>query len=335
MPIFYISCHASIDMIDSNFEHDMPTFKIPESVFILNATSGGEYCIGGSELDRSIYNHYDQFHKLLVIDDIRDIPTQPPPEVLRYRSIRKLDYKQPFLSKLKRATNCEYPNFKCIFNEYDLGVYNISNKSVPFPFPFENSKSLLKQTQINPRIGTNDWFLKDVIDTIKSKNAIYFFGGCTVGAWRNDNLKSHLYSNIEKTTDLVQTMIYQADTMYSSKVPTMPLELLKSVDPDIIPVNWGGPIISTRGISNVVTTAKAMNVPLHTVVSKWGEMEVGEYEKAQKILDSLKEKERKSQNKNKIQSRSYSQRKSQGEGKGKGNGKSTECNSTTGCIVMG
>ena len=157
MPIFYISCHASIIM-------SMPTFKIPKSVFILNTTSGGEFCMGGSELDRSIYDHRKHLHKLLIIDDIRDIPTEPMDARLRYQSIKKIKYKQPFLSKFKRATDCEYPNFLCTFEELgsdDLGVYNITTKN----FPFVNKNSLIID--------------REIIHKIRSKNAIYIFAGCS------------------------------------------------------------------------------------------------------------------------------------------------------------
>jgi hypothetical protein len=262
----------------------MPTFKIPKSVFILNTTSGGEFCMGGSELDKSIYNHRKHLHKLLIIDDIRDIPTEPMDARLRYQSIKKIKYKQPFLSKFKRATDCDYPNFLCTFEELgsdDLGVYNITTKN----FPFVNKNSLIKDTEINPRTKTNDWFLEDIIHKIRSKNAIYIFAGCSTGEWENTNIKTNMYRTIDKTTDTVQTLIYNAETAFSTQISTLPLELLS---PTNVPKNFGANTISRPSISTVVTMAKTLGAPLHTVVSKWGEMEKGDYEKARELLKNIK-----------------------------------------------
>jgi len=259
MPVFYISCHGSIDL-------SMPTFKIPESVFILNATSGGEYCLGGDAFDNAIYEHYNQFHKLLVVDDIHDIPTISSNELFKYQSV----VKQYYIN--------------------DLGVYSIMKNSFKpsedLTLPFENSNSFIKPTEINPKTGTKDWFLEDIIHKIQSKNAIYIFAGCTVGFWNEKNLKiPSKYKNIEKTTDFVQTMIYQADTAYSSQVLTMPLESLISYN---APINTGGPKLSRPSVSTVVTMARALGAPLHTVASKYGDLHIREYKTAGNILKKYK-----------------------------------------------
>ena len=274
LPIYLIMCHSNICLsykacgITSKPKSSikgMPTFTIPDSVFLLNITSGAEYCYSGDMLSEDIYNQSSDIKKLLLVEDRDEIEMRHLMNSSKSsNSSNSSNSIKPLIRRFNRATNVEYPNFSCTFVEHnkliknhDLGVFNLETTTMPI----RNKNSLIHATEVGPHPEKPDvWFLEDIINRISPKNAIFVLVGCS------EILISENSPNaIENTTDKVQTMIYRAELLYNSLVPTLDIKTIESVDSAQVPYNYGSEPSYLPTSTTMVLTALAMNEPLHNV----------------------------------------------------------------------
>jgi hypothetical protein len=234
IPIYLVSCHSAL-CIDytqcrtptrKNTGSEIPSFMIPASTYILNFTAGGEYCLFNEHTSRIARLFQDDFRKLLLINDRDDIGRSTKP--------------QSFVGQTMRAAATEYPNISCTFIEKagpnELGVFDLAKTS-----KFVNEQSLIKADEKGP-YGDDTWYLDDIIaETYKRTGTaagIFLFAGCSsplTGATSVKNLTGAIGRSIEKA----QTMIYLAETSYRTLKPTLSLERITEIDPDLIAYNTG------------------------------------------------------------------------------------------------
>ena len=210
IPVYLILCHGAIcksyaDCEVPRKEKGSPKFMIPESTYILNVTSGGEYCMY-SPADSLLFKEEEQnLRKLLLIDDRND-------------TVLANATGYPLLTTLMRATEVDYPNIRCSFTDpilTDLGIYNLST----------TDEFISKNSLFDVQRGTAVWLLDDLIaETYRvtgNSKGIFLFTGCTSGF--RDNAQT------AKAVDDAETLLYLAETSYSRIKPTLSVERLKGL----------------------------------------------------------------------------------------------------------
>lgn len=229
IPIYLVACHSAICF---SYEHcrtpsrgpEFPKFQIPPSTYILNFTSGGEYCMFGGYESRLSKTHRNEFRKLLLLDDRSDIEGQ----------IKGFS----FLSSVMRATNTIYPNISCTFKEDEgqpnqLGVFDLDTTSI-----FNNKYSILSESEPGPyKEDPTAWYLDDIIhETYKrtgNSKGIFLFAGCS-SALTQASSAANLAGPIGKSIADSQQLFYIADIEYNTLVPTIDKERIREYDPSLV-----------------------------------------------------------------------------------------------------
>jgi len=285
LPIYLISCHSTICVsykacgITSKPKSTikgMPTFTLPESVFVLNITSGAEYCYSGDVLSDDIYNQSSDIKKLLLVEDrdeieMRNLLNSKSSNSNSNASNSSNSSIKPLIRRFNRATNVVYPNLSCTFVEHDkryrknndLGVFNLETTHTPI----RSKNSLIPATEAGPYPEDPElWFLEDIINRISPTNAIFVLVACST--IQIDKNSTNNINGIENITDTVQTMIYRADLLYNSLVPTLDIKTIESVDSSKVPYNYGSEPSYLPTSTTMVLTALAMNEPIGSVYPK-------------------------------------------------------------------
>lgn len=269
-PVYFINCHGSVcsnylrcgkgntrEMTLEESAIGIPSFKVPKSTYILNLTSGDEYCLVGPRLINDIIFNINNFRKILLVND-------------RKTDVRGLKNLEPgehsLITSLNRATQCWYPNIGCSFLDDDIdirresesagravdltddekssGVFNLDAISkIDFG---ENMRSVDNATQSMIRIATHGepgrmgpygigmWYLDDIINhvykTTGISKGIFVFAGCTSHYLPESTAAAEDIRNCQK-------LIYQADNEYGTKQPTLDAdELLEARHKSNIPM---------------------------------------------------------------------------------------------------
>jgi len=236
IPMYLITCHSSVCVSyeacktpsRTSRRPGIPSFKIPDHTYIMNFTSGGEYCLFGTHKTRLVLEYKDEFRKMLLVDD--------------RSSVDRGEEKHAFVSSVMRAADIQYPNISCIFQEKEglneLGVFDLSKVT-----DFVNANSLIKAEDRSP-YGDDVWYLDDIIRETyartRTKKGIFLFSGCTSG-FKQAKIKSNLEGAIGKAIADAETMIHIADKSYSTLKPTLDRESITTLDPNMIPMNYGSP----------------------------------------------------------------------------------------------
>ena len=157
----------------------IPSFTVDKGTYIWNIVEAGDNCFVDDALQNAIKNNVHRFADALTLTNLdTDI------------TINNRDSIYNLITNSKRATDCEYANISCSFNEYadtlksqhgknTLGVYIIGGDT-----QFINTDKSCFISNITT--GGKDMFLSDIIKKVYSlfppsvpHSAIFIFGGCS------------------------------------------------------------------------------------------------------------------------------------------------------------
>jgi hypothetical protein len=223
MPIYLINSHGSICSSYENCRKPMrygifgdidpdltrfPEFKIPYSTYIINTTSGGEYCLAASTLSQILIDAKDEIRPFLLLNSNDDVNTVTA---------------TPFLSAFNRAaTGQQYPDMILGFDIDDgqFGVFNISNMT---EFTRESENTILSVADISGMSIENQIYLHELIELVYQKTGyrrgIFIVAACSGG-------KGAGSSERIQAIDRGEQLIHDSELSYSSVKATATPEML-------------------------------------------------------------------------------------------------------------
>jgi hypothetical protein len=232
-PLYLIACHSAVCISYASCKtpgrKGTPIFRIPPSTYILNFTSGGEYCMFGTAAAKMVQLHKNEFRKFLLLDDRDDV----------FRGEAPKEYS--FVSSVMRATQADYPNIGCTFKEKpgipnELGVFNLDTTT-----HIANEHSLISATQLGP-YKDDVWYLDDIINyvysTQKQNKGIFLFAGCTSG-FKQAKLPKNLNGPASKAIEYAHNLIRIAELEYGTTAPVIDRETIEREEPDLLAKNFG------------------------------------------------------------------------------------------------
>ena len=283
IPIYLIACHSAVCISYASCKTPgrkqknpgIPTFRIPPSTYILNFTSGGEYCMFGTAAANMVKLHKDEFRKFLLLDDRDDV----------FRGDDPKEY--TFVSSVMRATQAEYPNIGCTFKEKpeilnELGVFNLDTTT-----KIINENSLISATQLGP-YKDDVWYLDDIIQyvysTQKQKKGIFLFAGCTSG-FKQALTRKNLTGPAGKAIEDAHNLIRIAELEYGTTAPVIDRETIEREEPDLLAKNFGTkrPIAQGDPTLMALTTYGVEENVAHLFPKN---LNIPDYDAAMKLLDS-------------------------------------------------
>ena len=239
IPIYLIACHSALCISYESCKTPsrkqqrlgIPTFRIPSHTYIMNFTSGGEYCLFNASLAIRVKSTATEFRKLLLLNDRADV--REGEEAHEHGFVR---------SVVRAAPDAVYPNISCTFKEdkgdNELGVFNVEETDI-----FTNEHSLIKHTDPGPYPeDPESWYLDDIINETykrtKTTRGIFIFSGCTSG-FKQAKTKANLNGSAGKAISDAESLIRMADVEYGTKVHGLDREMIESINPTLVPTNFG------------------------------------------------------------------------------------------------
>jgi hypothetical protein len=211
-------------------EPGIPKFHIPANTYILNFSTGGDYCLFNEHMSKLVAKYKDEFRKLLLLDTRDDVNSGPSSK------------EYGVLSSTMRATQSDYPNISCTFKDAipinNSGVFNLDIATF-----FTNEHSMIKDTQLGP-YGDETWYLDDIIQYVYTQTGknrgIFIFAGCTSG-FVQAKTKKNLNGPIGKAILEAHELIRIADLEYGAKVDTIDRGTIVREYPYLLAKNYGSP----------------------------------------------------------------------------------------------
>jgi len=240
-PFYLILCHAALCQsyaicrtpTKPETNSGIPTFTIPPHTYIMNFTSGGEYCLFGTHSAAEVKYNEHNFRSLLLLND--------------RGNVRRGNGVYPFVSSVMRAApHSEYPNISCTFHEDDPadnnnGVFPISKADEP-----TNEHSIIKQDERGPYPGDPEaWYLEDIIaETYKRtgiNKGIFVFAGCT-SSFIQAKSRANLIGIVDEAASAAQRKIYNAEVEYATLVSAIDKDRIMQFNKNLLPTNHGWPV---------------------------------------------------------------------------------------------
>jgi hypothetical protein len=187
-----------------------PEFKIPYATYIINTTSGGEYCMAAKTLSQILIDAKDELRALLLLNSKDDVNTVTA---------------TPFLSAFNRAaTGQQYPDMLFDFNIDDgqFGVFNITNMT---EFTRESENTTFSVADISVIENGLQIYLHELIELVYQKTrvrgGIFIVATCSGG-------KGSGSSERMRAIDRGEQAIHDAELSYSSVKATTTPEMLSA-----------------------------------------------------------------------------------------------------------
>jgi len=287
IPMYVISTHSAIcksyatcGTPISRKEKGFPVFKIPKNTFIISMATAGETCRFGNFglLARKV----DEIQKWLITTDKTDAISYFPGD------------SYVGLSSLYRATDTLYPNVSCTFQSEpgvpnDLGVFDLHKTK-----DFVHRNSIIQQSDKSPHPeeptgSRQSWYLDELIQKVYEKTGIakgvFIFAGC-MSELHSTNLDS------AESLDFAEQLIRTADLTYTSRVPTVDVNLvskpLRPINLYMRPLNSEHPHFLEPTALAMASAAHTLGTELRTLFPNAKRFDEKEYNDAKALLLALR-----------------------------------------------